>query len=113
MNLHTETEPLQQDSVYIPKLIEKQLQKVQEEQIKAVSENIEKVNDWLSGFEIIKNFSIENKIMDKFEAVNSNSTKKLYADIRIGAFAQLMTTLISYLSYFVILFINVLFVFRL
>lgn len=89
--------------LYIPKLIEKQLQKVQEEQIKAVSENIEKVNDWLSGFEIIKNFSIENKIMDKFEAVNSNSTKKLYADIRIGAFAQLMTTLISYLSYFVIL----------
>jgi len=89
--------------LYIPKLIEKQLQKVQEEQIKAVSENIEKVNDWLSGFEIIKNFSIENKIMDKFEAVNSNSMKKLYADIRIGAFAQLMTTLISYLSYFVIL----------
>ncbi|MEG2058383.1 MAG: ABC transporter ATP-binding protein [Lachnospiraceae bacterium] len=89
--------------LYLPKLIEKKLQKIQEEQIKAVSESIEKINDWLSGFEIIKNFSIEKKIMGKFEVVNDNSAKKFYADIRIGALSQLITTLISYLSYFIIL----------
>ena len=45
--------------LYIPKLIEKRLQKAQTEYLKAVEANLAKVNDWLSGFEIIKNFSIE------------------------------------------------------
>lgn len=82
--------------LYIPKLIEKRLQKAQTEHIKAVENSLAKINDWLSGFETIKNFSIEHRIMSKFEDVNNASMEKLLYDTQLGAVAQLITTLISY-----------------
>ncbi len=89
--------------LYIPKLIEKRLQKTQTEYVKAVEENLAKVNDWLRGFEIIKNFSIERQILLRFEEANTRSMDKLLRDAVLGAAAQLITTLISYLSYFIVL----------
>lgn len=89
--------------LYIPKLIEKQLQRTQAEQIKAVERNLEKVNNWLSGFEVIKNFSIEKKIIEMFDESNSLSAKKMMDNQFIGSVSQLITTLISYVSYFVVL----------
>ena len=89
--------------LYIPKLIEKRLQKAQTEHIKAVENSLAKITDWLSGFETIKNFSIEHRIMSKFEDVNNASMEKLLYDTQLGAVAQLITTLISYFSYFIIL----------
>lgn len=89
--------------LYIPKLIEKRLQKAQTEYLKAIEENLAKVNDWLSGFEIIKNFSIERKILLRFDESNTLSMDKLLRDMILGAAAQLITTLISYLSYFIVL----------
>ena len=89
--------------LYIPKLIEKRLQRAQSEYLKAIEENLSKVNDWLAGFEIIKNYSLERKIIAKFDKSNDTSMEKLLNDIRLGAVAQLITTLISYLSYFTVL----------
>lgn len=89
--------------LYIPKLIEKRLQRAQSEYLKAVEENLAKVNDWLSGFEIIKNFSIERQIMKRFDEANDLSMDKLLRDTMLGAVSQLITTLISYLSYFIVL----------
>lgn len=89
--------------LYIPKLIEKRLQKAQTEYLKAVEANLAKVNDWLSGFEIIKNFSIEREILSKFDEANDLTMEKLLRDTALGAVSQLITTLISYLSYFVVL----------
>lgn len=89
--------------LYVPKLIEKRLQKAQTEYLKAVEENLAKVNDWLSGFEIIKNFSIERQILLSFDESNTLSMDKLFRDTILGAAAQLITTLISYLSYFIVL----------
>ena len=89
--------------LYIPKLIEKRLQKAQAAYLKAVEEDLAKVNDWLSGFEIIKNFSIERQILLKFDESNTQTMDKLLCDTVLGAAAQLITTLISYLSYFIVL----------
>lgn len=89
--------------LYIPKLIEKRLQKAQNEYVKAVEETLAKISDWLNGFEIIKNFSVERKITDKFNEVNDLSMEKLLRDTTLGATSQLITTLISYLSYFIVL----------
>lgn len=89
--------------LYIPKLIEKRLQKAQTEYLKAVEENLAKVNDWLSGFEIIKNFSVERQILLRFDESNTISMDKLLHDTILGATEQLITTLISYLSYFIVL----------
>ncbi len=89
--------------LYVPKLIEKRLQKAQAEYLESVEENLAKVNDWLSGFEIIKNFSIERQILLRFDESNTLSMDKLLRDMVLGAAAQLITTLISYLSYFIVL----------
>ena len=89
--------------LYIPKLIEKRLQNAQDAYIEAVEENLAKVNDWLSGFEIIKNFSIEQKIVGRFKTVNDNTMEKMLKDTQLGNVSRLITTLISYLSYFIVL----------
>ncbi len=89
--------------LYIPKLIEKKLQKAQSEQISAVEQNLSRINDWLSGFEVIKNFSVEQKILRKFDEINELTMDKMLRNATLGAAAQLLTTLISYISYFVVL----------
>ena len=89
--------------LYIPKLIEKPLQNAQTAYLKAVEENLSMVNDWLSGFEVIKNYSIEHRIMEKFRAVNNSTMDKLLLDTQLGNISRLLTTLISYISYFVVL----------
>ena len=89
--------------LYIPKLIEKRLQKAQTEYLQAVEESMAKVNDWLHGFEIIKNFAVEKQILSKFDASNDLVADKLQKDSLLSAVSQLITTLISYLSYFIVL----------
>ena len=89
--------------LYIPKLIERSLQNAQTEYLKTVEQNLSKVNDWLKGFEIIKNYSIERQILQRFEEANDLTRDKLLRDTMLGATAQFITTLISYLSYFIVL----------
>lgn len=89
--------------LYVPRLIEKKLQKAQTEYLDSVKDNLAKVNDWLRGFEIIKNFSIEEKILSQFDESNDCAMDKMLKDTTLGAVSQLITTLISYLSYFVVL----------
>ena len=89
--------------LYIPKLIEKPLQKAQSETIKAVENALAKATDLLSGFEVIKNYSAEKKIISKFKSVNDTAMDKCLQENQLDAIAQLITTLISYLSYFIVL----------
>lgn len=89
--------------LYIPKLIEKRLQNAQTEYLKLVEQTLSKVNDWLNGFEIIKNFSIERQILKRFDEANGLASNMMLKNSRLSATAQIMTTLISYLSYFIVL----------
>lgn len=89
--------------LYVPKLIEKRLQAAQSAYLLAVEDNLAKVSDWLSGFEIIKNYSVEQRIMEKFNGVNADTMQKLLRDTQLGNISRLITTVISYLSYFIVL----------
>ena len=89
--------------LYVPKLIEGRLQKAQTAYLAAMEDSLTKVTDWLSGFEIIKNFSAEHHIRARFRQVNEDTMDKLRQDTRLGALSQLLTTLISYLSYYIVL----------
>ena len=89
--------------LYLPKLIEKQLQNAQQEKIRAVEAVLTRVQDWLSGFEILKNFSVEQNVFQKFGEANNRAMKAMYRNAAWRAKSQLLTSLISYLSYFVIL----------
>ena len=86
--------------LYIPKIIEKRLQKAQSAHLLALEEGLSHINNWLSGFELIKNFSIEKRILDRFKQINDRSMETMLQDAQLGAVAQLITALISYLSYF-------------
>ena len=89
--------------LYIPKLIEKRLQRAQTAYFQAVEEDLARVNDWLRGFEVIKNYSIGGQALARFDSSNGQVMDRLLRDTSLGAAAQLITTLISYLSYFIVL----------
>lgn len=89
--------------LYLPKLIEKRLQKAQSAYLSSMEECLTKVTDWLSGFEILKNFSAEDPIRARFRAANDDAMDKLRRDTRLGAISQLITTLMSYVSYYLVL----------
>ena len=89
--------------LYLPKLIEKRLQKAQSAYLSAMEECLTRVTDWLSGFEILKNFSAEAPIRARFREANDDAMDKLRRDTRLGAVSQLITTLMSYVSYYLVL----------
>lgn len=89
--------------LYVPKLIEKRSQRAQAAFLRASEEALSGVTDWLHGFELIKNFAVEGKIVSRFRRLNGDMSEKLLDDLRLGAAAQLITTLMSYLSYFIVL----------
>lgn len=66
--------------LYIPKLIEKRLQRAQKEYTRAVEDNLSRINDWLAGFEIIKNYSIEKQVKKQFQTVNDEVKNKFLYD---------------------------------
>lgn len=98
--------------LYLPKLIEKRSQRAQAAFFRAAEEALSGVTDWLHGFELIKNFAVEDKILSRFRRLNQNAGEKLLADLKLGAAAQLITTLMSYLSYFIVLACSAWLVFR-
>ncbi|MEG1560587.1 MAG: ABC transporter ATP-binding protein [Clostridia bacterium] len=98
--------------LYIPKLVEKRLAKAQTDYTKAVEENLSKFADWLNGFELIKNFSIEKRIFERFCLSNDSVANKQMNRKRLSVIMTLITTLISYLSYFIILAFSAYLVFR-
>lgn len=89
--------------LYIPKLIEKRLQAAQSAYLSAMEVCLTRVTDWLSGFEILKNFSAEDLIRARFRVANDDAMDKLRRDTRLGAVSQLITTLMSYVSYYLVL----------
>ena len=89
--------------LYVPKLIEQKLQRAQTVYLRSMEDNLAKVTDWLSAFEMIKNYAIEKIIRSKFAASNDEAMAKLLHDTKLGAISQLVTTLLSYLSYFIVL----------
>ena len=68
--------------LYIPKLIEGRLQKAQTDYLRAMEDNLTRVTDWLSGFEILKNFSVEDRIRTRFREANFDAMEKLGRDNR-------------------------------
>lgn len=89
--------------LYLPKLIEKPLQNAQSAQVHTVESALSHIQDWLRGFEIIKNFSVEKTILQKFDAANDHAMDAMFHNMAWQAVSQLLTSLMSYLSYFVIL----------
>ncbi|MCK9443030.1 MAG: ABC transporter ATP-binding protein/permease [Tissierellaceae bacterium] len=89
--------------LYVPKLVEKKLQKAQTEHVKQFENHIKTITDWLNGFEIIKNFSIEKNIKEKFMESNNITMEKNLKKRQMGYLTRSISALLSYLSHFIIL----------
>lgn len=88
--------------LYVPKLIEKRLQRAQRGSVAAAERNLAAVADWLAGFEVLKNFSVERRVLTRFHRTNAELAAARRTDEQLDALSRLITTLISYLSYFII-----------
>lgn len=89
--------------LYVPKLVEKKLQRAQTEFVKQFENHIKAITDWLNGFEIIKNFSIEKNIKEKFIESNDNTMEKNLRKRQTGYLTRTISALLSYFSHFIIL----------
>lgn len=89
--------------LYVPKLVEKRLQNAQMEFVNQFENHIKKITDWLNGFEIIKNFSIEKNIREKFIESNDITMEKNLNKKQMGYLARTLSALLSYFSHFIIL----------
>lgn len=89
--------------LYVPKLVEKRLQNAQVEFVNQFENHIKHVTDWLSGFEVIKNFSIENIIRDKFEKSNNTTMEKSLWRKFMGYSTRSVSAILSYYSHFIII----------
>ena len=68
--------------LYVPKLLEKRLQNAQMNFVRQFENHIKLITDWLNGFEVIKNFSIENNIKKMFVQSNTITMKKILKNDR-------------------------------
>jgi ABC-type bacteriocin/lantibiotic exporter with double-glycine peptidase domain len=87
----------------VPKLVEQKLQKTQKESAKVFETHLAKFTDWLNSFELIKNFSIENKILAKYRESNALVYATDYRRQILNYRFWLISSSLSYLSHFIII----------
>lgn len=80
--------------LYVPRLVEKKLQRAQTEFVKQFENHIKAITDWLNGFEIIKNFSIEKNIKEKFIESNNNTMEKNLKKRQMGYLTRTISALL-------------------
>lgn len=89
--------------LYVPKLVEKQLQNSQERSAKTYEDHLTKVVDWLNGFEAIKNYSIERVIQNKFDVLGAQVTQAHLYNQKMMFLSQTISTCLSYFSHFIVM----------
>ncbi len=89
--------------LYVPKLVEKKLQKAQNANIACFQEHLAHVAEWISGFELIKNYSIEKVILQKFRKSNDEVALRAFAFKKMTYAARIISTVLSYMSHLIVL----------
>lgn len=89
--------------LYIPKLVEKKLKNSQVDYIKELENHMRYITDWLNGFEIIKNYNIEENIEELYLNSNNVVMEKNYNKRRLGYITRSISAILSYFSHFIVL----------
>ncbi|NLX83574.1 MAG: ABC transporter ATP-binding protein [Clostridiales bacterium] len=98
MTLLLSTTPL-----YVPKLVQKHLERAQKAHTLAFSRHLAQVTEWLSALGMIKNYGAQAPILSRFTASNQQLRSKHLQMLRLGYLSQTVSTCLSYLSHFIIL----------
>jgi ATP-binding cassette subfamily B protein len=83
--------------MYLPKILEKKLQYFQKKRVEKAERFINGLTNILQGFEVIKNFSIEKRIISKFIGINYDASR---ASLKNDNYSSLMRGLMAFISYF-------------
>lgn len=89
--------------LYIPNLVKHKLMHTQNEYLRIVECNLNKITDWLSKYELIKMFSIENKMIEQFKNHNHKVMDATLQDKKMNNVTTLLTACMSYFSHVIIL----------
>lgn len=89
--------------VYVPKLFQNKIQSYQNKFIESSNGFMATLNNMLDGTEVIKNFSVEQKFINKFLGVNDDLYKKSLDNENYGAFMRIVMACMSYFSYFAVI----------
>ncbi|MDR1638523.1 MAG: ABC transporter ATP-binding protein/permease, partial [Clostridiales bacterium] len=89
--------------LYLPKLLEKKLQQLQNANVEKAEKYITSLTNVLQGLEVVKNFSIEHKLMRRMDAVNQSAISAKLQSMNCSSLMRGLTTIISYFSYFAII----------
>lgn len=89
--------------MYLPKLLEKQLQHFQGQYVEKAERFINSLTNILQGFEVIKNFSMEKKITAQFMERNLDVSRTSLKNSNYNSLMRGLMALISYFSYFAII----------
>jgi ATP-binding cassette, subfamily B, bacterial len=83
--------------MYLPKILEKRLHHLQKQYVEKAERFISSLTNILQGFEVIKNFSLEKRIISKFIDTNHDASS---ASLKNQNYSSLMRGLMAFISYF-------------
>lgn len=89
--------------LYVPKLIEKRLKASQHAYKEAVTQHLSRIASWLSVFETVKNFRAEHRVLHQYQQMNNTLAMADRKNRGLANIARLISTLLSYLSHFLVL----------
>lgn len=89
--------------LYVPKLIQKRLEKARLENTQAFASHLSRVNQWLEALDVIRNFGAQAAILNRFSVSNRYTRQKYLDMLKTTYLSQTLSTCLSYLSHFVIL----------
>ena len=98
--------------LYVPKLVEKKLQAAEMKNAKQFEKHLSNFMDWINGFEVIKNFKIENHIREKFSVSNNMYMDANYNTRKLQYTTQMISMVLSYGSHIIILLVAAFYVLK-
>ena len=89
--------------LYIPKLVQKHLEKAQKAHTEAFARHLGRVTEWLSSLMVIQNYMAQSPILSRFNTSNLQVRQKHLDMLKLNYLSSTVSTCLSYLSHFVIL----------
>ena len=98
--------------LYIPKLIQNKIKNLNSKYVNSINSLTSLFNDYLSGYEIIHNYSLTQIFIKKFIDKNYNTQYDFYKMRKISSLSRTLSMILSYFSFFIVVIFSTYLVFK-
>ena len=98
--------------LYIPKLIQNKIKNLNSKYVNSINGLTSLLNDYLSGYEIIHNYSLTQIFIKKFIDKNYNTQYDFYKMRKISSLSRTLSMILSYFSFFIVVIFSTYLVFK-